>query len=154
MSKSDYAMAHNAEFDKGFYYAALDHHRYERPPILFLDTKMDIKFPEKITTRNLRHLASEHEFLNPFSHRAVFDVLTMLRVAGRYDLDTIIARAKEPTVFVRAMVTFDDKEKAKARGYYWCAPQKIWWRSFKESDYLGEKDTCGFQTTLLQGAPE
>jgi len=154
VEKASYAMAHNAPFDQGFLDAATQRWRDMKVPILWLDTKGDIRYPETITTRNLRHLASEHGFLNPFSHRAVFDVLTMLKVASCYDLEEIIARAKEPTLYVQALVSFDEKDKAKTRGYYWCAPKKIWWRSFKASDYAAEKDTCGFRTALLPGSPE
>lgn len=155
MGRADYAMAHNGTvFDKLFHDAAVKRHGLDVDEKLWLDTKTDIKFPEQITTRNLRHLASEHEFVNPFSHRAVFDVLTMLKVAGHYSLDEIIGRAKEPTFFVQAVVSFDDKEKAKVRGYYWCGPKKIWWRTFKQSDYAIEKDACGFRTVLMAGSPE
>ena len=155
LSCSDYAMAHNGTtFDKPFFDASIQRCAINDPKISWLDTKTDIRYPERITTRNLRHLASEHEFLNPFAHRAVFDVLTMLRVAGNYDLREIIARSKETTVFARALVSFDDKEKAKSRGYYWNAPLRIWWRSFKESDYQIEKESCGFQTVLLDRNPE
>ena len=154
MGCADYAMAHNAPFDKGFYDAANARMAPTVAQKVWLDTKMDIQYPESITTRNLRHLACEHNFLNPFSHRAVFDVLTMLKLASCYSLAHIIARAAEPTLYVQALVSFDEKEKAKARGYYWCAPKKIWWRTFKQSDYTAEKDVCGFRTQLLAGAPE
>lgn len=152
---ANFIMAHNGTlFDKLFFEAALARLGWIDTGKVWIDTKTDIKYPDDITTRNLRHLASEHQFLNPFAHRAVFDVLTMLKVASLYPLEEIIARAKEPTLFVQACVSFEDKEKAKARGYYWCAPRKIWWKSLKESDYVAEKDTCGFRTVLLQGAPE
>ncbi len=155
IEEADYAMAHNGTaFDSLFFQESLKRIGLRPPQRLWLDTKTDIRYPEAITTRNLRHLASEHEFLNPFAHRAVFDVLTMLKVASRYNLDEIIARAKEPTIYVQAVVSFDDKDKAKARGYYWCAPRKIWWRTFKESDYVVEREACGFRTAVLSGAPE
>jgi DNA polymerase III subunit epsilon len=157
MGQADYVMAHNgSEFDKLFFDALMARLRpgtttYDKP---WLDTRYDIVFPESITTRNLRFLAAEHGFLNPFAHRAVFDVLTMLRVARQYPLESIIARAKEPNVCVQAIVSFDDKEKAKARGYYWFGPKKLWWRSMKVSDYEVEKTTCGFNTTILTEKPE
>lgn len=151
----DYVMAHNGTtFDKLFFDAAMERTNIFVPQRLWLDSKIDIRFPEAITTRNLRHLAAEHNFLNPFSHRAIFDVLTMLKVASEYDWQATIARAQEPTLFVQALVSYDDREKAKGRGYYWCAPQKMWWRTFKQSDYLADKEVCGFRTVLLQGAPE
>ena len=154
MASADYAMAHNAEFDKGFYLATNKRLGNEDNGIFWLCSKNDIRYPESITTRNLRHLAAEHNFCNPLAHRAVFDVLTMFKIAQSYSLDDIIARAKEPTLVVQAIVSFDDKELAKARGYYWCAPKKIWWRTFKQSDFLAERDTCGFRTQLLEKAPE
>lgn len=154
LASSDYAMAHNGTaFDKLFYDAAATRLgcTVDRT---WLDTKTDIKFPEHITTRNLRHLAAEHGFLNPFAHRAVFDVLTMLKMASCYDLQQIIARAMEPTLYVQAVVSFDDKDKAKARGYYWHGGRRIWWRTFKESDYAEEIAVCGFTTRVLPESPD
>lgn len=154
LNEADYAMAHNAEFDKGFYKQSCKRNETLSVDTLWIDTKIDIVFGPRITTRNLNYLAAEMGFVNPFKHRAVFDVLTMLTVASRFDLDAMVARAQEPIMYVRALVSYDDRDKAKTRGYYWCAPQRIWWRSFKESDYLMEKDTCGFPTALLESAPE
>jgi DNA polymerase III subunit epsilon len=152
---ADYAVAHfGNDFDRPFLVEA-----YQRTsmPMFgqgFLDTSIDVKYPDRIKTRNLRHLAAEHGFLNPFSHRAVFDVLTMLNVMSGYDIDAIIARSQEPTLFVQALVSFEEKELAKERGYHWCAPKKVWWRSWKSSDYEADKMECGFRTQLLNGAPE
>ena len=120
----------------------------------WLDTIVDIRFPDSIKTRNLHHLGADHMVLNPFRHRAVFNVLTMFKVMEHYDLDAIIARSKEPTVYVQAIVSFDEKELAKARGYRWYAPSKLWWRSFKLSDFEADKLECGFRTQLLERAPE
>lgn len=119
----------------------------------WLDTSIDIKWPEEITTRKLRYLASEHSFLNPFSHRAVFDVLTMLKTASEYPLEQIIARSNEPMVYLEALVTFDEKERAKERGYRWNPPTKQWWKGFKESDALIERQECQFKTLVLPGKP-
>jgi DNA polymerase-3 subunit epsilon len=155
MSYSDYAMAFNgSRFDYLFYLAACKRLEVEPSGIFWLDASSDVKYPEAIKTRNLRHLASEHNFLNPFAHRAIFDVLTMFKVAGNYRLDDIIARAQEPTLCVQALVSFDEKELAKARGYRWYAPSKIWWREWKASDYEADKLECGFRTQLLTKAPE
>lgn len=152
---AQFVMAHNGTtFDKLFFDVAASRLSWFDANKSWLDTKTDIRYPEAITVRNLRHLASEHNFLNPFSHRAVFDVLTMLKIASNYDLEAMIARSQEATVYLRALVSFDDKEKAKARGYYWCGPQRIWWRAFKESDAVAEVQACGFQTAVLSGCPE
>ena len=151
---SDFFVGHNCNaFDALFLGTMWDRlsMRFQRP---WLDTIVDIKYPPLIKTRNLRHLAAEHGFLNHFPHRAVFDVLTMFKVMEKYDLNDIIARSKEPTLYVQALVSFDEKELAKARGYRWYAPTKTWWREWKASDYEADKLECGFRTQLLERAPE
>jgi DNA polymerase III alpha subunit (gram-positive type) len=151
---ADYAMAHNAPFDEGFVNAAIARNGLSAVDKLWLCTKNDIKWPESITTRTLTYLAAECSIINPFRHRAIFDVLTMLKVAGGYDIDQIIARAKEPLLYVQAIVSFDEKEKAKELGFHWFAPGKQWWKPMKTSDFEAMKPTCGFQTRLLAGPLE
>lgn len=155
MEQADYVVAHfGTLYDKPLFEAACARCMCLSPEKVWVDTSIDCPYPENIKTRNLLHLAAEHGFLPGHSHRAVFDVMTMLRILSQYDLDTVIARAKEPTLYVQAVVSFDEKEKAKERGYKWCAPRKIWWRQWKSSDYEAEKDVCGFRTIVLPGAPE
>jgi DNA polymerase-3 subunit epsilon len=115
---------------------------------------MDIVFPKDITTRRLTYLAAEAGFTSPWKHRAIFDVMTMLKLASAYDLDAIVARAREPLLYVQAVVSFDEKEKAKELGFRWFAPGKQWWKPMKVSDLEAMKPTCGFQTRLLAGPLE
>ena len=155
MSYADYAAAFNgSNFDYPFYLAACARLGVEPSGVMWLDLSSDVKYPPEIKTRNLRHLASEHNFLNPLSHRALWDVMTMLTVASRYDINGIVARAAEPTLFVQAVVSFDEKEKAKELGFRWFAPEKVWWRQMKSSDFEEIKDNCGFKTRLLAGPLE
>ena len=51
---------------------------------------------EKIKTRSLPYLAADHGFLNPFPHRALFDVMTMIQIAGMYDINEILKYADSP----------------------------------------------------------
>jgi len=155
MSYADYAAAFNgSRFDHPFYLAACGRLGVEPSGIFWVDLSSDVKYPPEITTRNLQHLAADHGFVSPYRHRALFDVLTMFKVASLYDFDEILARAQEPTLYVQALVSFDEKELAKARGYRWYAPTKAWWREFKQSDYEADKLECGFRTQLLTKAPE
>lgn len=152
---ADYVVAHFGNlYDKPLFEAACARYMRLPPDKVWLDTSIDPPYPDRIKTRNLQHLAAEHGFLNPFRHRAVFDVMTMMSVLAHYPIEDVISRALEPTLYVRADVTFDDKEKAKDRGYRWCAPEKIWWRQWKFSDYEAEKAVCGFRTIILPEAPE
>lgn len=155
MSQADYVMAHfGNDFDQKFCRETFARLNIPWPDKLWLDTSIDVVYEEKITTRNLQYLAAEMGFVNPYRHRAVFDVLTMLRVASEFPLEKIVARAKEPTVYVQALVSYEEKEKAKEKGYRWFAPTKTWWHAYKESDWLAEKETCEFRTAMLLGAPE
>jgi DNA polymerase-3 subunit epsilon len=151
---ADYFMGHNCNlFDSRFIDEACFRHGGQSFGKQWLDTSCDIKFPPRIKTRNLRHLAAEHGFLNPFSHRAVFDVLTMFQVASQYPLETIVARANEPTVYLQALVSYDEKERAKERGYRWNPGMRVWWKDFKQSDAEAEIKECGFATGFLADRP-
>jgi len=124
------------------------------PAIDWIDTAVDVPYPEKMKTRNLLHLAAEHGFLPASSHRAVFDVFTMLQILSRYELIPVIARAKEPMMYLEACVSFNDRDLAKDRGYRWFPPKKIWWKAFKQSDAMAERAQCPFQSRVLPEAPE
>ena len=147
----DYIVAHNgAAFDKLFFdneCARYDLPMYYRP---WIDTQNDIEYPESITTRKLMHLAAEHGFLNPFSHRAVFDVLTMLKVLSCYDIEQVIAYSKIPTIKVRSLQKFEDNEQAKARSFRWDGDRKIWWRTLKEDKLEALQSEAPFKIIVLK----
>ena len=155
MSYADYAAAFNgSNFDYPFYLAGCKRLDVEPSGIYWVDLSSDVKWPPEIKTRNLQHLAADRGFVSPYRHRAIFDVLTMFKAAAGFDFDDILARAQEPTLFVQAIVSFEEKELAKERGYHWCGPKKIWWKAAKKSDHEAEKLECGFRTQLLPGALE
>ena len=142
INECEFIVAHNgAGFDRPMLEAQMRrydedesfHHVAETYPWTtpWIDTCMDIEFPPHITTRKLVHLAAEHGFLNPFAHRAIFDVLTMLRILDAYPLQPILECAMQPIVTLQALVSFDDRELAKARGYRWSANQKAWLKKVK-----------------------
>lgn len=155
IEQADYVVAHfGTAYDRPLFEAACARYMCLPPDKVWIDTSIDCPYGESIKTRNLLHLAAEHGFLPGHSHRAVFDVMTMLRILSQYDLNTVIARAKEPMVFLEACVSFEEKGKAKDRGYRWCPPKKVWWKAYKETDAMVERKECGFLTRILPGAPE
>lgn len=119
----DYILAHNGEnYDRPLILAELDRHGltdhgFRRIP--WLDSRTDLPFEKEPSSRRLSHLAAEHGFLNPFAHRALFDVLTMMKLTTFYDFEKIVAQAKVPWLVVRALVSYDDREKAKELRYSW-----------------------------------
>jgi DNA polymerase-3 subunit epsilon len=124
---ADVACAHNGNFfdrpllDKWAERYGFDSQRNK----LWIDTFIDIERPKKGSGR-LGYMAADHGFLNPFPHRAMFDVMTMMTILmapdvskapPKYDLNAIQEIAKSPTRVVKAVVSFEKKELAKARGY-------------------------------------
>jgi DNA polymerase-3 subunit epsilon len=120
----------------------------------WIDTSIDVEYPEAIATRKLTHLAAEHKFLNPFPHTALGDIMTMLEILSRYDFDRVLARSKEPSIVVRALVSFDDKEKAKAMSFRWETLgdkkfHKSWVKQIKACDLAALKAKCDFEIGVI-----
>ena len=152
--RADYACAHNAPFDRSFFETWAVKHNVVIEPKVWIDTKLDVPYPDK-WSRRLIHVAAEHGFVNPFPHRALTDVYTMLRVLGYYDLQEVIRSAESPTIRVRADITYQDteyREKAKSRGfhpYYKDGKFQFWWKAIKEIQLPAEKEACGFPFALI-----
>ncbi|WP_236715279.1 hypothetical protein [Leptospira interrogans] len=69
----------------------------------------------------------------PFqSHRALFDVLTMLNILSKYNMDEIIQLAQTPLLRVTAHLDFDKKDLAIKSGFYWNKEKKIWAKVIRE----------------------
>lgn len=126
MRQSDYIMAHNAQFDKGFAVEAFMSTELVLPERQWLCSREDIQYPKHCKSRSLTYLAADHGFINPFAHRALFDVLTMFKVAGSYDLDEIVKVNASPTVVLRSLAPFEDKDKVKSAGFHWKPEVKAW----------------------------
>ncbi|MCP4914641.1 MAG: 3'-5' exonuclease [Oligoflexia bacterium] len=154
MESADYIMAHNGgshtRSDKGYDFQMLEafFKRLEltMPKTPWIDTLIDLELPKEVLLasrgqKNLTMLATAHEFINPFSHRAVTDVLAMLKIVSRYDLDQMIEYSKSPIVTCvwssrypsnNASQEVKDKfnrEKdivSKKYKFRWNAEKKIW----------------------------
>lgn len=140
MDRADFFMAHNAKFDKGFLEASAARVGVNLQDKIWIDSSTDVAYPESISTRKLVHLAAEHKFVNPFAHRAVTDVLTMMQIVSQYNWDEVLLNANTPNVVLRAHVQFHDKEKAKGMGYRWDGDSKVWLKTVKASQVQKEKD--------------
>lgn len=146
LSKCDYVVAHNGnKFDKIVY--ETECRRNNVYPVVkpWIDTRVDIEYPPQIKSRKLVHLAAEHGFANPFAHRALFDVLTMLKVLENYDIREVAARSLEPSVLCGADVSFHEKDLAKARGYFWNSEEREWQKELKKSMLQKELNEAPFK---------
>ena len=142
---ADYMMAHNVAFDRTILERII---KCDKP---WIDTLTDVPYPESIKTRSLPYLAAEHGFLNPFPHRALFDVMTMIQIASMYDFDEILKYANSPNIWIRATVSFDDKQLAKDRYFRWDPTNKFWVKQVKELNIDFEEEQADFPIDLLPG---
>lgn len=156
--QADLICAHNGkECDRGFLRAWMEAHGLLEvfPEEKFwIDTQYDIDYPKK-WNRQLTCLAAYHGFVNPFPHQALMDVYTMFRILDQYDINQVLDYAKQPTVTLQALVSFDDKEKAKALGYwaqYENGKFRMWMKTAKESkvqDEVAEAAGAGFEVKII-----
>ena len=164
MREAEVVVAHNGTgFDKPLLEAEVArHHLTTQYPLLpWIDTSLDVPYPEMIKTRKLTHLAAEHGFLNPFAHRAVSDVLTMLKILSHYDVSEVLATSKLPTIRLVAVVKKPwhdlapegkkENDLARARGYRWDGAKKQWLKHVKQNRVAEETDHGEFQV-VVEGA--
>lgn len=146
-ASASYIMAHNAKFDLSFFRHAIARNFLEMPTLDWIDTIADVPYPPGIKARALSYLAADHKFLNPFAHRAVFDVLTMFTVAGNYPLADIVAMHRSPTVRLVGTFPRTQNEAAKACGFRWDPDRREWYREVKASQISTLKIDVSYSTT-------
>lgn len=117
----DYVVAHNGRsFDFPMLNAECERAGFRwLEKAFWLDTMTDVPYPSDVSTRKLSYLAAEHGLFNPFPHRAFSDVLTMLQVLGKYPFSLVLEERTRPKKIIRAMVTYEHREKAKKMGFKW-----------------------------------
>lgn len=152
----NYIMAHNGlGFDKPILASNLARLGRELPLRVWIDTMIDVPFTSEMKARKLGHVAAEHGFLNPFPHRALFDVLTMLRVASFYDINALTTSAKSPLVTVQALCRkpWEDggasTDEAKKNGYRWDGVNKRWIKQLRQAAYAGQASTEAYKTVII-----
>lgn len=129
----EYLVAHNGnQFDRLILERVWAQHPQTKISLEWIDTMCDVPYPESMTTRKLSYLAAEHGFLNPFAHRASFDVLTMLSILSRYQPDVVMSLQSSPMRRVVAKVSYDNRDHAKTEGFRWDPNQKHWYMEAKE----------------------
>jgi len=133
MIRAEAVVAHNGTlFDKPLLESELKRIDRPAPNKLWFDTCCDVPYPKSVETRKLAFLAPAHGFLNPFSHRAVFDVLSMLRIMSGYDISEIHRRSIALKVRLRAVTSkpWEDGGKsnqiAKDNGFRFDGITKSW----------------------------
>lgn len=129
----DVIVAHNAAFDASFIPSSL---RLLRP---WVCTMSDFTWPATSSGRSLLALAAAHRVPIGVAHRAPDDALLIARLLEHVasiggDLQTMFAQAMRPKVKVLAVVSYDDREKAKTAGFAWDSGARRWWMMMPAAD--------------------
>ena len=111
-ANADYALAHNADFDRQFF----GHDPLEPLHLQWICSMTDLEWGD-IPGRSLRDLALAHGIaVMPEVHRALPDCELLSQVLSkRDDLEELIAQALVPKLIYRALVSFNNREAAKSR---------------------------------------
>ena len=131
---ADAIVAHNAEFDRGFVRDRL------RDALPWVCSRSDLTWPKQTKPGpSLVSLALEHDLGVATAHRALADCDLIARLFTRAaelgaDLRAMLARGMRPKAEFIALVSFDDKDKAKAAGFQWDAQRKQWKRRMAVED--------------------
>ena len=133
LNLADYFVAHNGtNFDKPILKTFLAKYYYGEWDTTWIDTCIDIEYPVTCTNKNLTYLCGFHGFVNPFPHRAITDVLSMLKILTQYPLDRVVEVAESPLVRVIASVSYENRQQAKDHKFYWNPEKKIWYLDTKK----------------------
>ncbi len=133
--KCDFLVGHNAvEFDRKYLIKACKKYSIEFPQKYWIDTMVDIPYPNSIKTRKLSYLAVEHNISVVAAHRAVFDIWTTMQILSKYKIHEITERAKTGFVKLIAKVSYEDRSKASTQGFKWDSENKIWFKILRVYD--------------------
>lgn len=145
-SPCDAILAHNAAFDRRFVPSDMD---ADKPWICTLN---GITWPVQGDGRNLVAIALAHGLGVVDPHRALADCLLIARLLTRCrelgtDLDAMLQRGLRPQATFQALVSFDHKELAKAKGFQWDASARKWIREMAIEDATPE--LLGFEVRRI-----
>jgi DNA polymerase-3 subunit epsilon len=152
VAQAEYLVAHNKDFDKAFYEGECARLALEPSTKPWVDTRVDLP-PVAYTlgkSASLKYMACDHNFIYP-AHRAVNDVLAMLEILGRYDVNETIRRSQTPNLNVRAVVDYDSRHLAKEAGFHWQPEAKLWTRQVKADELENLKLKCTFPIVQMKG---
>jgi len=133
--KCDFLVGHNAlEFDRKYLSKACQKYSLYFPNKYWIDTMIDLPYPDSIKTRKLSYLATEHHISITTAHRAVFDIWTTLQILSKYDIHEITKRVKTGFVKLIAQVSYDERAKASTQGFRWDPQNKVWFKILRAYD--------------------
>lgn len=146
LTRADVVVAHRKEFDMSFTPPAV---RDTKP---WVCSKFELQWPRGKEGDSLVSLALAHDLGVAQAHRATADVDMLARLFTRArelgaDLVEMMRYGLLPRATYQALVSFDDKEKAKAAGFGWEPATKRWTKRL----VAGVQHDFPFQIRQLDG---
>lgn len=140
VATTEIIVAHRAEFDRRFVAPEI------RDAKQWVCSKTEIDWSRGTPGDSLVTLALAHDIGVAYAHRASADVDLLARILTRshelgVDLVAMMSKAARPRATYRALVSFDDKEKAKAAGFLFDGATKAWTKRL----VIGEPHTFPFE---------
>lgn len=129
-------VAHEAAFDSAFLDAA---HPGPLADETWICTKRDVEWDRLPGgTGSLVKIALAYDVGVVRAHRAIEDCLTLAAILSKVHaledgLENWIARALEPRVQMQALVSYNDRQLAKDRGFTWDGERKMWLKRVRVS---------------------
>jgi len=128
---ADYVVAHNADFDKQWFGQG------PLPALMqpWICSMEDIEWPRVTRQRpSVVHVALAYGVPVWAAHRALTDCIYLAQVMEREpELEALLVNALEPKKTYMAMVSYEDRQKAKDAGFRWDGEQRRWLRKMRES---------------------
>lgn len=135
----DAVVAWNAAFDQPWVEMYLDRLNL-LPPMFFARPQWvcamnNMEWPRFSSSRALSSVALAHGVAITDAHRALADVLTMVKLFARAtelgaNVPEMVSRAALPRVEYRAMVDYSGKELARGAGFRWDEGRRGWFKSY------------------------
>ena len=125
LGRADALVAHNAEFDRGHTPPGWD---TGKP---WICTMSDIEWPMHSSSKSLTAMMLAHGLGVSHAHRALTDCMGIARLLERcsdmgHDVEDMLRQGTRPKALYRALVSYNEKDKARACGFSWNATSKIW----------------------------
>jgi DNA polymerase-3 subunit epsilon len=131
--RAQVAVAHNAQFDRAF---------IGDLGLPWVCSMEDLAWPRSGSGRSLAAIALAHDVGIVSTHRALADCLILARLFERaselgHDVRGMVHRGLRPKATYQAMVSYADRELAKAAGFSWEGDAKRWTRRLAAADAAG-----------------
>lgn len=128
--RADVAVAHNAAFDRSWIEPLL-----QSEGLPWVCSCEGMRWPGIRRNPSLTELALAHGVPVWAAHRALTDCIYLAQVFERHgDMEARIAEALEPRSEVVALVSYGQREQAKAAGFRWDPAAKHWSRQCSQSE--------------------